>query len=232
VGSTPTSPAKTLKKQSYQGFNRVGKKLTSFFVFRPLHSLVVVTVTFYRETVLRFLITGGLQLMPANTVVPRVKGSRKKITMDGDFPEFKPLHGFEREIDAKTGTTFGTISIKEFLKKQKEFMLTKKLEGLAQRTLKDYGSHFQYLNKWILQEYCQVDTKPTVTEKRYMEKGLFMAYTGYMISHFKPCTVNLRLRTLKCYLSWLHSEGMIKEDISAKLKLVKVPKDTIQPLLP
>jgi integrase/recombinase XerD len=59
-----------------------------------------------------------------------------------------------------------------------------------------------------------------------------MAYTGYMISHFKPCTVNLRLRTLKCYLSWLHSEGMIKEDISAKLKLVKVPKDTIQPLLP
>lgn len=57
-----------------------------------------------------------------------------------------------------------------------------------------------------------------------------MAYVGYMISQFKPATVNIRLRTMKCYLTYLFAEGIIKEDIPAKLKLVKVPKDTIQPL--
>lgn len=167
--------------------------------------------------------------MSANTAVSRVSKSRKKLTMDGDFPAVRPLEGTERENDSKKSTT---ISVKDFIEKQADFLLTKKLEGLAQRTLKDYNSHFQYLNKWIYQEYCEGDTKPTVTENRYAEKGLFMAYTGYMISHFKPCTINLRLRTLKCYLNWLYSEAIIKEDISAKLKLVKVPKDTIQPLTP
>lgn len=35
---------------------------------------------------------------------------------------------------------------------------------------------------------------------------------------------------MKCYLRYLFVEGIIKEGISSKLKLVKVPKDTIQPL--
>lgn len=57
-----------------------------------------------------------------------------------------------------------------------------------------------------------------------------MAFIGYMISQFKLATVNIRLRTMKCYLRYLFVEGIIKEDIFAKLKLVKVPKDTIQAL--
>jgi integrase/recombinase XerD len=130
--------------------------------------------------------------------------------------------------DTVTGTISGTISIQEFINKQKDFMLAKKLEGLAERTMTDYVNHFQYVNNWVLQEYVD----PTVTSDRYIEKTLFMGYTGYMISHFKPSTVNIRLRTLRCYLKWLYSEGMTKEDISTKLKLVKVPKDTIHPLSP
>lgn len=47
---------------------------------------------------------------------------------------------------------------------------------------------------------------------------------------YKPCTINLRLRTVKCYLRWLYNEKFILEDISAKIKLVKVPKDTKEPL--
>lgn len=42
--------------------------------------------------------------------------------------------------------------------------------------------------------------------------------------------MNLRLRTLKCYLRWLFSEKMIQDDVSGKIKLVKVPKDTKEPL--
>ncbi len=156
--------------------------------------------------------------MITNQAVTKGRGSRKQITMDGSLPDIRPLEGNEIET--------GTISVKDFFNKQKEFLLTKKLEGLAERTLTDYEKHFQYLNTWILQEYCE----ETDTANRCAEKGLFMGYTGYMISQFKPATVNIRLRTLKCFLNWLYSEGNIKEDIASKLKLVKVPKDTIQPL--
>lgn len=44
--------------------------------------------------------------------------------------------------------------------------------------------------------------------------------------------MNLRLRTLKCYLRWLYTEKIIPEDIFGKVKLVKVPKDTKEPLTP
>lgn len=158
--------------------------------------------------------------MARNTATTGVKGSRKKIVMDGDFPEVKPMESKEKES--------GAISIQEFVDKQKDFMLAKKLEGLAGRTMTDYVNHFQYVNNWISEEY----TDSTVTSDRYIEKGLFMGYVGHMISQFKPSTVNIRLRTLRCYLKWLYSEGLTKEDISTKLKLVKVPKDTIQPLSP
>lgn len=46
----------------------------------------------------------------------------------------------------------------------------------------------------------------------------------------KPCTINIRLRTLKCYLKWLFDEGHIEFNYSMKLKLMKTPEDTIKPL--
>ena len=101
--------------------------------------------------------------MTAKATVTRVKGTKKKITMDGDFPEVKPM-------DSNGTKVICTVSIQEFIDNQKQFMLDKKLEGLAGRTLTDYTNHFQYINNWILQEYDD----PTVTSNRYIEKALFM----------------------------------------------------------
>lgn len=75
--------------------------------------------------------------------------------MEGNFPEVRPLEGNEVET--------GTITVKSFIERQEEFLLTKKLEGLAERTLKNYTNHFQYLNSWIMQEYCE----ETDTSNRY-----------------------------------------------------------------
>lgn len=72
--------------------------------------------------------------MTTNQAVTKVRGSRKKITMEGSLPDIRLLEGNEIKTD--------TISVKDFLSKQKEFILTKKLEGLAERTLKDYEKHF------------------------------------------------------------------------------------------
>jgi len=64
-------------------------------------------------------------------------------------------------------------------------------------------------------------------------KRIFLEYIAYIYSKgFKPCTVNLRLRTLKCYLWWLYTEKIIAEDISSKVKLVKIPKDAKESLTP
>ncbi|EGW36837.1 hypothetical protein [Desulfosporosinus sp. OT] len=36
--------------------------------------------------------------MTAKATATRVKGTKKKITMDGDFPEVKPIESNEKEV--------------------------------------------------------------------------------------------------------------------------------------
>lgn len=47
---------------------------------------------------------------------------------------------------------------------------------------------------------------------------------------YKPCTINIRLSSLKCYLNWLFKNKYVKENYSLVLKKVKRPEDTIKPL--
>jgi hypothetical protein len=56
--------------------------------------------------------------MARNTATTGVNGSWKKITMDGDFPEVKPMDSNEKE----SGYTAGTISIQEFIISRKRLV--------------------------------------------------------------------------------------------------------------
>ncbi|WP_165972367.1 tyrosine-type recombinase/integrase [Paenibacillus piri] len=42
-----------------------------------------------------------------------------------------------------------------------------------------------------------------------------------------PATVNIRTRTLKCFLRFLHDEGYLQTDLASRIKLQKVAEDTI-----
>lgn len=139
---------------------------------------------------------------------------KKKFTMEGDIPVLEPL----------SSKSVG-FTVKNFVDKQNDFMTVKRIEGIADRTMEDYVKFFKYINDWIKVEITDI-------ENRGIEKSVFLGYIGYMVQKYKPCTVNLRLRVIKCYLRWLYSEKFIQEDIAEKLKLVKVPKDTILPLSP
>lgn len=142
--------------------------------------------------------------------------ARKRITMNGVEAVIEPLHQEKEQKDS--------FNIVEFLKLHEQFMTVKKLEGLADKTLSDHITFMRYLKDWLQSEVKDY-------ENRIVEKGVFLEYVAYMYSkNYKPCTMNLRLRTLKCYLRWLYTERIILEDISAKIKLVKVPKDTKEPL--
>lgn len=117
-----------------------------------------------------------------------------------------------------------TITVNDFIILHKKFMIDKSLEGLAQRTLSDHETHFKFLKRYLDQEYRSNINHIALTV------DILKGYLYYMVQEkkYKPCTINLRLRTLKCYLKWLYNEKYIQEDLSIKLKLVKVPQDTIK----
>lgn len=146
----------------------------------------------------------------------KVTHRRKRITMTGETAVIEPLH---REKEQKAN-----FNLSDFLSLHEQFMTIKKLEGLADKTLSDHTTFMRYLKNWLHSEV-------TDYENRIVEKGVFIQYIAYLFQkEYKPCTINLRLRTLKCYLRWLYNENIITKDISGKIKLVKVPKDTKEPL--
>lgn len=117
------------------------------------------------------------------------------------------------------------MPMEEFLSLHDKFVQHKALEGLAPRTLAEHKITMVYLKKYLMLD------KRSITD-RYADIDVFRGYLAYMVleKKYKPCTVNVRLRSLKCYLKWLDNEKYMDEDYSRKLKLVKVPQDTIKPL--
>ncbi|OPJ63467.1 tyrosine-type recombinase/integrase [Clostridium oryzae] len=119
-----------------------------------------------------------------------------------------------------------SISITDFFKIYNDFIVDKQLERLSSRTLKDYSDHINFFKVYINEEIRS-------SKDRYLiDSKLFKDYLSYMIvaKQYKPCTVNLRISTLKCYLNWLYEKKYTNENYSLCLKKVKVPIDTIQPL--
>jgi integrase/recombinase XerD len=105
-------------------------------------------------------------------------------------------------------------------------MKDKALEGLAERTLKDYEVHMRYFTKFV-------DSIPRSNSDRFsISMQILKDYLYHMVQEkeLKPCTVNIRLRTLKCFLKWLYDNKHINENYGLKLKLQRVPEDTIKPL--
>jgi integrase/recombinase XerD len=117
------------------------------------------------------------------------------------------------------------MQMEEFLSFHEQFIRHKSLEGLASRTIEEHRVTMGYFKKYLLSD------KRSIADC-YANIDIFRGYLSYMMieMQYKPCTVNIRLRTLKCYIRWLYDEKLIEEDYSKKLKLVKVPEDTIHPL--
>lgn len=109
--------------------------------------------------------------------------SRKHITMDGVLTVIEPIH---REKEQKV-----SINVSEFLTLHEQFMTVKRMEGLATKTLSDHVTFMRYLKNWLQSEVKDY-------ENQVIEKGVFLQYLAYLFQkEYKPCTINLRLRTVK-----------------------------------
>jgi integrase/recombinase XerD len=109
------------------------------------------------------------------------------------------------------------MQMEEFLSFHEQFIRHKSLEGLASRTIEEHRVTMGYFKKYLMSD------KQSIVD-RYANLDVFRGYLSYMVleKKYKPCTVNIRLRTLRCYLKWLNDEKLIAEDYTKKLKLVKV----------
>ncbi|MDH4620022.1 tyrosine-type recombinase/integrase [Brevibacillus sp. AY1] len=118
------------------------------------------------------------------------------------------------------------------------FILSKEVEGLKPRTIQDHKTFYGYFRRWLSTHY------PTLTVDQ-LTADIAREYIHYMITEqplfdghkqlakfndklgLSPATVNIRTRSLKCFLSFLYHEGHLSANIAPRLKLQKVPADTI-----
>lgn len=145
-----------------------------------------------------------------------MKGLRKKVefNIEDILSESKPLSVKDR-----------VLTLTNFFELFGDFKREKKLAGLADRTLSDYDTHFKYLEDYLF-------TIQRFKRDRYVDSTLFNEYLAYLVlqKQYSPFTVNIRLRTLRTFLKWLYTNGHMEQDLSTKIKLVKVPQDTVKPL--
>ncbi|NMD69592.1 tyrosine-type recombinase/integrase [Bacillus sp. DNRA2] len=104
-----------------------------------------------------------------------------------------------------------------------EFMLIKKGEGLARRTIDEYYINYRYLKEYIGRE---ITAEEMTTE-------LFVGWIEHMIEEldYSPATVNIRVRTNRSFLRYAYDEkGWITEPIHRRFKPIKAPIDNVEAL--
>ena len=97
----------------------------------------------------------------------------------------------------------------------------KQTEGMSERTIRDYKSHFHYLMKFLDEDDIS---------RNEMTKDLFREYISWMLYEqaLSPVTVNVRLRTLRAFLRFSYKEGYIQHAIHEDLKILRTPQDMIE----
>lgn len=107
------------------------------------------------------------------------------------------------------------------------FLRAKTAEGLKPRTLNDHKNHYRYLQRWLAEQYptLKLDELTADHVRQYIGHMLTeqTLYDGYptLQNHntakgLSPATVNIRTRTLKCFLRF---EGYLQNDLASCIKL-------------
>lgn len=128
---------------------------------------------------------------------------------------FSPI-GDETEIKA----TYFTVQ--DFMDKQQDFLIYKRSQNLAPRSLYDYDRCFLYMNNYINEVYSDKSVRYDI--------NLIRSYISFMLENVSPNTVNIRIRYLKVYLQFLEHEGYVKDRINERVKKVREVKNEKEPL--
>lgn len=96
--------------------------------------------------------------------------------------------------------------------KMRIFFASKKLEGMSNKTIKNYN--------YILNKFASFMRKP-LSSITTMDMRMYLAYIS---KDLKPGSVNAILFCFKSFFSWLVNEEYIYKNPMSKLKATKIPK--------
>ena len=124
-------------------------------------------------------------------------------------------------VGKTSSRTMRTASLDTITGLYERFCKYKQTEGMSERTLKDYKSHFHYLMKFLDDEDIS---------RSEMTRDLFREYISWMLYEqgLSPVTVNVRIRTLRAFLRFSYKEGYIQQPIHEDLKILRTPQDLIE----
>ncbi|MBU3098721.1 tyrosine-type recombinase/integrase [Clostridium sp. DSM 17811] len=100
------------------------------------------------------------------------------------------------------------------------YLVCKKLDGLATKTLKSYERNLITFSSMLRKPLASIDS---------MDLRMFLSQR---CAKLKPNSTNQQIYTLKSFFGFLSDEGYIPSDPSKKLKLTKEPVELRQPLTP
>ncbi|RXT03551.1 tyrosine-type recombinase/integrase [Ammoniphilus sp. CFH 90114] len=125
------------------------------------------------------------------------------------------------------------------------FMQAKELEGLRERTLTDHQRHYKYFLDFLTNSFPEIKRGDDITVdviRNYIncmknEKGVWDNHEWLAEKHankkgLSPVTINVRLRSIKCFFKFLTDEGHIKNNPCERIKLLKTEDDTIESFTP
>lgn len=95
------------------------------------------------------------------------------------------------------------------------FVSYKRAEGVMPRTLRDYDRVLGDVLS-VLGEDTPLDALKPATVRAYVHELLSRGW--------KPATVNIYVRVLRCWLRWLYIEGLLRENLAIHIKLLRVSR--------
>jgi len=152
-----------------------------------------------------------------NEVVIKIIG---KLTLE--FPNLDQLkvRDILEEVlykyDVTTQETALTVS--DIEEKLQIYLVCKKLDGLAKKTLKNYEYNLITFSSMLRKPLASINT---------MDLRMFLAQRCVNLA---PSSTNEQIYVLKSFFGWIHEEGYILENPAKKLKLTKEPVRLRQPL--
>ncbi|MDQ0154985.1 tyrosine-type recombinase/integrase [Robertmurraya andreesenii] len=127
--------------------------------------------------------------------------------------------GLQRRYARKETSEFPLTMTEMF----EQYMLVKKGEGLAKRTIEEHYTNFTYLKDYLNAELSADE----------MTTEVFMGWITYMIEEkdYAAGTVNIRVRTVRSFLRYAYEEkGWLNEPIHRRFKPIKDSYDKVDAL--
>ncbi|MEC1714619.1 tyrosine-type recombinase/integrase [Schinkia azotoformans] len=131
------------------------------------------------------------------------------------------IRKFKREVDLSKNID-SNLTMNEMFER---FMMIKKSEILAKRTIDEYLANYRYFLEY---------TGGDVTSEQITTE-LFCGYIAYMRDErdLAPNTINIRVRTMRSFIRYCYEDkGWIQEPIHKRFKTVKVPIDNVEAFTP